>query len=393
MPSHNSISVNNCFIKTIAVCSIVALVIIAAPLIWFFSSSRIIQRTSAAEADRVVNLPGQPRVKFSHYAGYVALDDPDQKALFYWFFEAEEDPANKPLALWLHGGRYAPLLINVMYEENQKASVGSSIDIRGYMVGNALLNNPTDTNGMYEFAWMHGIISDQLHSNLLKECTFGSDNMTEKCSVYYDKFLDAFQYFDMYGIYTPKCRTKNEHPKHPKQYDPCADYYPMAYLNRKDVQRALHANVTELPYPYMACRIKDWRNVAETILPIIRKLLNAGLRIWVYSGDTDARVPVTSTSMSLKELGLQMEEERRPWFYNHRMAGVPGPLYTLSRQSFITDAIPVKQRSNRFKCLVGSRNIEQQHMAMIASEDWNDKQVKNDRSMKLVYEFVKLFCC
>ena len=56
------------------------------------------------EADRVTNLPGQPQVRFQHYAGYVKLGPKNQKALFYWFFEATYQPGKKPLLLWLNGG-------------------------------------------------------------------------------------------------------------------------------------------------------------------------------------------------------------------------------------------------------------------------------------------------
>ncbi|KAK9275533.1 hypothetical protein L1049_022800 [Liquidambar formosana] len=45
---------------------------------------------SGEEADRVRNLPGQPAVGFGHYAGYVKLRPKDEKALFYWFFEAQD---------------------------------------------------------------------------------------------------------------------------------------------------------------------------------------------------------------------------------------------------------------------------------------------------------------
>jgi serine carboxypeptidase-like clade 2 len=49
-------------------------------------------------------LPGQPQVRFQHYAGYVKLGPQNQRALFYWFFEAKEDASQKPLVLWLNGG-------------------------------------------------------------------------------------------------------------------------------------------------------------------------------------------------------------------------------------------------------------------------------------------------
>ncbi|KAK1297522.1 Serine carboxypeptidase-like 35 [Acorus calamus] len=56
------------------------------------------------ESDRVTDLPGQPAVGFGQYAGYVNLLPGEEKALFYWFFEAEGGVSDKPLLLWLNGG-------------------------------------------------------------------------------------------------------------------------------------------------------------------------------------------------------------------------------------------------------------------------------------------------
>ena len=54
--------------------------------------------------DKITNLPGQPQVNFQQYAGYVTVDHKKHKSLFYYFVEAESDPASKPLVLWLNGG-------------------------------------------------------------------------------------------------------------------------------------------------------------------------------------------------------------------------------------------------------------------------------------------------
>lgn len=54
--------------------------------------------------DRISRLPGQPKVGFQQYSGYVTVDKRKQRALFYYFAEAEVDPASKPLVLWLNGG-------------------------------------------------------------------------------------------------------------------------------------------------------------------------------------------------------------------------------------------------------------------------------------------------
>ena len=71
---------------------------------------------SPALFDRITRLPGQPKVGFQQYSGYVTVDEKKQRALFYYFAEAEVDPASKPLVLWLNGG--LPLFQSLMLEDN-----------------------------------------------------------------------------------------------------------------------------------------------------------------------------------------------------------------------------------------------------------------------------------
>lgn len=52
----------------------------------------------------ISNLPGQPAVSFQQFAGYITVDHKKHRSLFYYFVEAETDPASKPLVLWLNGG-------------------------------------------------------------------------------------------------------------------------------------------------------------------------------------------------------------------------------------------------------------------------------------------------
>ncbi|KAL6655432.1 hypothetical protein ACP70R_006258 [Stipagrostis hirtigluma subsp. patula] len=56
-------------------------------------------------ADKIAALPGQPDgVGFNQYGGYVTVDEKNGRALFYYFVEATQDAAAKPLLLWLNGG-------------------------------------------------------------------------------------------------------------------------------------------------------------------------------------------------------------------------------------------------------------------------------------------------
>uniref|UniRef100_A0A453IRP8 Carboxypeptidase n=1 Tax=Aegilops tauschii subsp. strangulata TaxID=200361 RepID=A0A453IRP8_AEGTS len=56
------------------------------------------------EEDLVGRLPGQPIVGFRQFAGYVDVDDKAGRSLFYYFAEAQDHAAGKPLTLWLNGG-------------------------------------------------------------------------------------------------------------------------------------------------------------------------------------------------------------------------------------------------------------------------------------------------
>ncbi|KAH0684776.1 hypothetical protein KY289_022528 [Solanum tuberosum] len=56
------------------------------------------------EEDLVKALPGQPKVGFRQYAGYVDVNVKAGRSLFYYFVEAEVKPDDKTLTLWLNGG-------------------------------------------------------------------------------------------------------------------------------------------------------------------------------------------------------------------------------------------------------------------------------------------------
>lgn len=56
------------------------------------------------EADRILALPGQPKVSFQQFSGYVTVNKIVGRALFYWLTEAVHQPFSKPLVIWLNGG-------------------------------------------------------------------------------------------------------------------------------------------------------------------------------------------------------------------------------------------------------------------------------------------------
>ena len=78
------------------------------PLLALAAASLLLLPLLAFEDDRILGLPGQPNgVAFDMYGGYVTVDEHADRALYYWFQEADRgtaDPDAAPLLLWLNGG-------------------------------------------------------------------------------------------------------------------------------------------------------------------------------------------------------------------------------------------------------------------------------------------------
>ncbi|XP_031738718.1 serine carboxypeptidase-like 35 isoform X3 [Cucumis sativus] len=303
------------------------------------------------ESDRVTDLPGQPPVKFNHYAGYVKLrpEQPqDQKALFYWFFEAHEpnDVASKPLVLWLNGG---PGCSSIAYGAAQElgpflVQSNGQLKLNDFSwnkaanmlfleapigVGYSYTNKTTDLEKLgdkitaedsYAFliGWFKRFPNFKLHHFYVAGESYAGHYVPQLADMIHernqnsskDTFINLKGFMELWH-------------KLPLGYDPCTEAYANKFFNREDVQRALHANVTKLSYPYTPCSgvIQQWTDSPTSILPTIQKLLNAGLRIWVYSGDTDGRVPITSTRYSINKMELEIEEEWRAWYHKQEVAG------------------------------------------------------------------------
>ncbi|CAE7923916.1 SCPL25, partial [Symbiodinium sp. KB8] len=109
------------------------------------------------------------------------------------------------------------------------------------------------------------------------------------------------------------------------RYDPCVSSSVSHYLNRPEVQSAIHANTTgSLHYPWSDCSsIVHYSrfDLLTSVLPIYRELLTSGIRMLVFSGDVDGIVPVTGTRSWLNKLDLKTNKSWRPWFAAGQVGG------------------------------------------------------------------------
>ncbi|KAF7848140.1 hypothetical protein BT93_L2258 [Corymbia citriodora subsp. variegata] len=243
-----------------------------------------------------------------------------------------------------YGGHYVPQLSELIVDNNNKVPKEDYINLRGLMIGNALLDDDTDQRGMIDYAWDHAVISDRLYQDIKATCNFSQEQSTTECTGKLHELFVDYEVINIYSLYTPTCVNSNssstrQRPvidgtsprlfskfagwhKRPAGYDPCAIDYAEVYFNRPDVQEALHANVTKIPYPWTPCSttLTSWSDAPASMLPIIKKLIQGGLRVWVYSGDTDGRLPVTGTRYTLRKLGLDIVHDWTPW-YNYQQVG------------------------------------------------------------------------
>jgi len=195
-----------------------------------------------------------------------------------------------------YAGHYVPQLARKIVEYN-KASPYPYINLKGILVGNAVTDNYYDNIGTVTYWWTHAMISDRTYKAILKSCNFSSTNISRFCNRAMNYAMNQeFGDIDQYSIYTPSCaaarsnatvlRFKNTLIRRRSfGYDPCTETYAEKYYNRLDVQKAMHANTTRIPYRWTACSdvlIKTWQDSEFSMLPTYKMLMKAGLRIWVF---------------------------------------------------------------------------------------------------------------
>ncbi|KAM7279108.1 hypothetical protein ACFE04_006242 [Oxalis oulophora] len=110
-------------------------------------------------------------------------------------------------------------------------------------------------------------------------------------------------------------------------YDPCYSTYLQEYFNKYQVQKSFHANTrggTKSPLKWQVCSdsiLRTYNYTNFSVLPIYSKLIKGGLRIWIYSGDADGRVPVIGSRYCIEALGLTLKSPWHSWFLHHQVGG------------------------------------------------------------------------
>ncbi|EOX99649.1 Serine carboxypeptidase-like 45 isoform 3 [Theobroma cacao] len=390
---------------------------------------------SLALFDRITQLPGQPKVGFQQYSGYVTVDEKKQRALFYYFAEAEVDPASKPLVLWLNGGpgcsslgvgafsengpfrpsgevlvkneyswnreanmlyleapigvgfsystdassyeavddkitardnlvfmqnwflkfpqyrnrslfitgesyagHYIPQLAELMLQFNRKDKL---FNLKGIALGNPVLEFAIDFNSRAEFFWSHGLISDSTYKMFTTSCNYSRyvseyyrDAVSPICSrVMRQVSTETSRFVDKYDVTLDVCissmlsQSKVLTPQQVGEtIDVCVEDETANYLNRQDVQKALHARLVGVRKWAVCSNVLDYELLENTehviVIWLIVVLITYVLKC---SGDQDSVIPLTGSRTLVnrlaKELGLKTTVTYRVWFEGQQVGG------------------------------------------------------------------------
>ncbi|XVE70009.1 hypothetical protein DITRI_Ditri10aG0037400 [Diplodiscus trichospermus] len=227
-----------------------------------------------------------------------------------------------------YAGHYVPQLAQIILHKNKRTNE-TTINLQGIAIGNAYIDFETTMKGAVDFFWTHALMSDEIYNGLLSSCEYSTLNLSSKaCLGFVDRANDAAGNIYAYDIYAPLCSSSSASNSVRKSsvsaFDPCSENYVHSYLNNPEVQRALHANVTSLPYPWQSCSgevNRHWKDKPLTVLPIIKEIMESGVRVWIYSGDTDGALPVTCSRYAINKLGVPIKTAWYPWYIQGEVGG------------------------------------------------------------------------
>ncbi|GFP84994.1 serine carboxypeptidase-like 45 [Phtheirospermum japonicum] len=178
-----------------------------------------------------------------------------------WFKKFPEFKKNE---LYITGesyaGHYVPQLANLIIQSKPKF-----MNLTGIAIGNPLLEYNTDFNSVSEYMWSHGLISDSTFHQLTTVCNYSeirrqyliNGKLTRGCSgVYNQLLLEKSDFVSYYDVTLDVClpSVSQQSQLNEPKIDVCVEDETDVYLNRKDVQKALHARLVG---------VKEWSMCSE----------------------------------------------------------------------------------------------------------------------------------
>ncbi|XP_072961362.1 serine carboxypeptidase-like 45 [Typha angustifolia] len=238
-----------------------------------------------------------------------------------------------------YAGHYVPQLAQAMVEFNKKEKL---FNLKGIALGNPVLEFSTDFNSRAEFFWSHGLISDSTYRLFTAACNYSRyvseyyrGSLSPICSkVMTQVTKETSRFVDKYDVTLDVClssvlsQSKILRPQQVGEHiDVCVEDETVNYLNRRDVQAALHARLTGVARWAVCSSVLEYEllNLQIPTVPIVGSLIKSGIQVLVYSGDQDSVIPLTGSRTLVhklaNELGLRTLIPYRVWFEGKQVGG------------------------------------------------------------------------
>ncbi|KAK2366916.1 serine carboxypeptidase [Trifolium repens] len=235
-----------------------------------------------------------------------------------------------------YAGHYAPQLAELILRTKTK------FNLKGIAIGNPLLEFNTDFNARGEFLWAHGLIPDSTYEMLTKACNYSqlrreyqSGKPSSICvEVNWLLSKEVSRFIDSFDVIVDVCLSSDKQQAYrltqmqvEQKMDICQEDETFTYLNRREVQKALHSELVGIKYwstcsPVLAY---DWKNLEIPTISLLGTLVKSDVRVMVYSGDQDSVIPFLGSRSLVnrlaKDLGLNTTESYRAWFKGKQVAG------------------------------------------------------------------------
>ena len=294
----------------------------------------------------------------------VAAED-NLKALINFF---EKFPSMKNKDFYIsgesYGGIYVPMLAYNIIEYNKNKVESEKIKLKGILVGNGVADwNYDATISTYDFIFTHHLTSYENRLDYNKYCLMNETYNSQKCEEIINIIEKDINGINLYD-YLRECKTpqnlKSESYSNSKYYQyarwffkrkkknnldleedesttPCFDDTNIQnYFNRKDVQSALHVTAKSTWYVCSGVVSNRYIILPEGSIWTYPTLIKEGIRILIYSGDTDVVVPYNGNQAWIKDLKLEVEEPWRQWRAFNDMNNVSGYIVKYKGLTFCT---------------------------------------------------------
>ncbi|GAB2225624.1 hypothetical protein Droror1_Dr00006421 [Drosera rotundifolia] len=255
--------------------------------------------------------------------------------------------------VYLAGDSYSGLTLPVYFDQLSKGNdqgVEPIINLKGYLLGNAVTDHTFEENSGIPYAHGLGLISDELYESLVSTCG-GNYQFTlatsYECMTNLGAFYESLAGVNTVHILEPVCGFGSLFPREtlvgarrslyfkeipikPIQPKPSlgdfacrADGYTLAavWFNDLRVREALgvRKGTTGL---WVRCNYAlNYTNDNPSSLPYHLKFSAKGYRFLIYSGDHDLVVPFVGTQAWIRSLNYSIVDDWRSWHVEGQVAG------------------------------------------------------------------------